>query len=1141
MLLLSVGNPAQAGFFDGKTKFYTVKTEHFYIHFPQGVGPLAEEVKTLSEEAYQRITTRLQWTPSGRTHVVLTDKSDVSNGLASVLPSNYILLYLAPPTGDSTLDHYKNYLQLLITHELTHIVHVDQHHRMASPFRWAMGKIIAPNGATPAWMREGMAVYEESQLDPAYGRINSDWTDMVIRSSVYEDKFPRIDQIAGLTAHFPSGSGPYLYGSKFFDWLAKTYGEDRMYKYQELYSSGLWLFSLNNKARQVYDKSFYQLWKEFRDYCRQDALAQREKLQQQGLTALSDVIANKNSQTYFTAHPNGEGFAYFETSLDDSPRIHVKIKPDAEPIVIKRSLFGQMSFSHTGRYLAFSSLGSVERKTSLAEVYYYDLKDRKLYRAYDSDRKTQSMRAMDPDFSPADGGQRWLVMVRNFLNTDQLYVFDTYEKRGYTITNAPAKTQFANPRFSPDGQSIVVSRKDPSGNRDILLYDKFGHEQKRLTNDNKDDNHPIFSPGGGTIYYDSFRSGIANIYAYDLKSGRERPVTNVLTGVFQPMPKADGTALYVETYFSENTHIQSLALGGRPQRVAKLPDFAPTTTPVPVKDEDAKTINTEKALVPVVETPPTAPYMAPKGLDTEADQQMVELEKEQGPVFDQPVGDHMIAELDHDASPYALWAGSVFNFASNPWDGWSLFPENEADEPVRGSRYSKKKPVQKELEKAVVAKAPVKKTYPSNYKNALSGYESMPVYDTTNPPEAKKYSAFPQVLVPKYVIPSLLFFENNVLAGVGVGRYDPLYRHSWTAFLNYRSDAKYIGGGFTYLYTRYDPTFYVGGVRYMVDWGDVAIVDPVTLTNATVPFYEDRNQVYAGVSWAHKKHGFNLTYFYESREVLNAVVSAQTATAADGTVSVITNPDGSVATTEFGLQNLKPYAGLRFLYTLTNYKKPLDAISQEDGYRLKLGAEVTDSVLGSDDVNEEIIAYGDVRYYWEMPWSDHHVLALKMAGGWQWGDLEQFGVFRLGGPFGEGAGSSYSSRLFPMRGLAGITYSGDQAFVFSAEYRFPLVENVNRGIGTWPIFLDKLHLGLFVDGGDIKLRTETDALFSRMMIAPGIELKGDFVLGYGLPITARLGYAVVVTNRDRLGTLDDAITQQSLKYGSVFFQAGTFF
>ena len=125
--------------------------------------------------------------------------------------------------------------------------------------------------------------------------------------------------------------------------------------------------------------------------------------------------------------------------------------------------------------------------------------------------------------------------------------------------------------------------------------------------------------------------------------------------------------------------------------------------------------------------------------------------------------------------------------------------------------------------------------------------------------------------------------------------------------------------------------------------------------------------------------------------------------------------------------------------------------------------------------------------------------------------------------------------------MSGITYAGDQVVLYSAEYRIPLATNVNWGVGTLPVFLDEVHMSIFSDAGDIRYRTSTSQLFSRILVSAGAEIMGNFVLGYGLPITGRIGYGIILTNRDRLGTLTDSTTMQSLRYGSAYFQFGTMF
>lgn len=1082
---------AEAGFFYGKQKFYTVKTEHFYIHYPQDLGGTAKDMMVIAENSFDRITGRLEWVPRGRTHVVLSDKTDVANGLATIMPFNYILVYVTPPDADSTLASYKNYLEMLFNHELTHIVHIDQHYRATTPLRMLFGKVVAPNGATPAWMREGMAVYEESILHPGFGRNNSPFTEMLMRSAIYENTFPRIDQIAGLSAHPPAGHGPYLYGGKFFQWLAEKYGEDRMYKYQKLYASSLWVFSLNNKARRVYEKSFYKLWDEFKADMTAKYMAQKDAIESQGVTSLMPVVSNDNSQRYYTTSPTG-GYAYYEFGYDDGPRIVIVPAPGAEEQYIHRKLEGQMSFSKDGRYLAFASLASIEPKTSRSEVYYYDTKKKQLFRAYDTRYPNESNRLVDPDFSSADGGNRWLVSVKNTGTTDQLYIFDLFEKRGYLVTQEPKHTQFSQPRFSPDGQKIVVSRKDPeTGFTDIVLYSKTGKRLWNVTNDAALDQHPIFSPNGHEIYFDSYRTGVSNIYKYSLKTKHLQRLSNVLTGVFQPMIHAQTGDVFVQKYESKRTSIQRFELHAV-YRTSAL-DVPVTGQPVVQGRHYSIVLDQNNNAVLTAHPVPMA------------------MQKNLGFNGQSSSHEHSVGAMQHSHSSPVPDFSKLTQFSMDPTQTEYL-PVGSKQQNMNREDWPNVQ-VDDTNVKDRTEQEQTSTTYPSVYKNTLDQYPSRFETLEDHPEGAKPYHPFKHLLLPRYVMPSLIIYESDAILGLAVGKNDPLFRHSWSAFVNYRTDAGFVGGGGTYVYTRYKPTFYVGGLRYAVDWGDVSVT--IRSVTTTQQFFEERNQGYAGMAFNIGRHQFNTSYFYEHR-------------------SAFTN-------LSVGLTNMKPYAGVRMTYSNSNYKYFADSISPENGYRIKVVGEWADSMLGSHDVNEQRVVRADVRYYFEMPWADHHVLAIRGAAGWAWGDQQQFGVFRLGGPFGEGPGVQLSSRLFPLRGLAGITYSGDQAVMFSAEYRLPIVTGINAGIGTWPIFIEKIQFNLFADGGDIRFRTANQDLFDRFLLSVGGEFSGHFVVGYGLPLQARLGYGIILTNRSRLGNLTDAVTRQSLRYGSAYFQLGTMF
>ncbi len=58
--------------------------------------------------------------------VVLSDDVDFSNGSATPYPTSRIVIYANPPVFESALRYTNDWGQLVITHELTHIFHLDR-------------------------------------------------------------------------------------------------------------------------------------------------------------------------------------------------------------------------------------------------------------------------------------------------------------------------------------------------------------------------------------------------------------------------------------------------------------------------------------------------------------------------------------------------------------------------------------------------------------------------------------------------------------------------------------------------------------------------------------------------------------------------------------------------------------------------------------------------------------------------------------------------------------------------------------------------------------------------------------------------------------------------------------------------------
>ena len=536
----------QAAPYDPKLKWFTLTTEHFNIHYHEAEEELAQRIAIIAEQSHVELSERFLWKPWGRTEVVLTDTVDITNGFATVLPYNLIILYLALPQGNTTLNYYDDWLRALFFHEYTHIVHVDMYGGITKPFRWVFGKLVSPNGLTPGWVREGIAVQQESL--GGKGRVNNSFTDMMLRTDILNHQFLKLDQMAGLQFEWPGYNAGYLYGGSFWDYLADTYGAEKITEFSHRYSNSMWLFSLNNKARKTFGKTFYKLHQDWKKSLEEKYQKEKVELEAQGLSPLHELKHIQGNLENPTLSPDGSYIYYSQNDYHNKPEIRRMRLDGSEDIRVTNERVGdQYSLSADGKKLAFHNIATFKRSYQYFDLFELDLENKKIAQL------TQGARAFHPDYSP-DG--KTIVFVSNQSGGTQLELLHLEDKKITALTQEKS-VQFSNPRFSMDGKFIAVS-KDEKGQRDIYFYNLNGKTIKKITDDQAVDLNPSFSRDGKSLFFSSDKSGITNVYRYDLGSGKTDAVTNVLTGVFNPQ-YAQGK-LIVQHYYGRGFDVQSMDL-----------------------------------------------------------------------------------------------------------------------------------------------------------------------------------------------------------------------------------------------------------------------------------------------------------------------------------------------------------------------------------------------------------------------------------------------------------------------------------------------------------------------------------------------------------------------------------------------------
>jgi WD40-like Beta Propeller Repeat len=554
----------------------TISTEHFRVHFTPPLEAAAQRAASQAEVAWQRLSAELR-APRGPIDLVVADNVDFTNGYATPFPTNRIVIYANPPTASRALRFYDDWSELVITHELVHIFHLDRSAGWWGAARKLFGRapVLMPNFYTPAWITEGLATYYESRLTSA-GRVRATYYEMIARATALANDVPPPSEWSAATARYPWGEVPYAFGSLFFDYLARTRGAETVPRLVERTSRFPIPFFLGRASRGAFGISFSDAFREWRDSLTQAVagappmpIAGWRELTPEGRLA-SDPRWAGDSGLVFAAVPGKDvPGVYAVDTLGHVERIARRNGSDVNvPLADGGLLFAQLEFTspwHVRSDLWLQRDGRTRRLTSDARLGELDVRD--------------------------DGV---VVAVQNAPATNRL-VRVTMDGVVTPLTRTHPDTQWAEPRWSPRGDRIAAVRWTYGGFGDVVVLDTTGALIGRVTSDRAVDASPSWSPDGRWLFFSSDRTGVTQLYAVPADSVTSDDGTNgslvrrlstATTGLFEPDPSPDGHHLAAVHYRDDGFHvgiapIDTIGLD-RPATLARF-DGRPSQPPEPAQ------------------------------------------------------------------------------------------------------------------------------------------------------------------------------------------------------------------------------------------------------------------------------------------------------------------------------------------------------------------------------------------------------------------------------------------------------------------------------------------------------------------------------------------------------------------------------
>jgi len=509
ILILALGPTALPAQYFGRNKvmyenfkFKIIQTQHFDLHYYEREGVAAVDVARMAERSYAKLSRILNHEFTERKPIIIyashsqfqqtnTAGGEVDEGTGGF--TDYLLhRNIFPLTGA-----YQD-IQHVLQHEMTHQFQFDI---------WGRGRgmagIVQVNA--PLWWGEGMAEYL------SVGPVDAN-TAMWLRDAALEGKLPSAQDFLYIF--------PYRFGHALVSYIGGRWGDEAI----GAITKGATGSSIDLAIRRVTGLTFEQLVDQWRD-----------AVQKQYLPEVGNRVKARTMSTPLLTQKNSQGTWHLAPALS----------PDGSLI----AYYSEKNFYFVDLYLADGNTGKPIRRI--------------LKSSYSSNYETYRWITSAAAWS-SDG--KYLVFAAKREGRDDIVVVDPRKNREVRRIKVPIDG-VNTPSFSPDGTQIVFSGLD-GGLSDLFTIGVDGKDLRRLTNDKFANMHPTWSPDGKIIAFvtdqgpgtdfDRLLWGNYRVALYYVDSGRlEMPEAMAAGKNVSPQWAPDGQAV---AFVSDRTGVDNLFL-----------------------------------------------------------------------------------------------------------------------------------------------------------------------------------------------------------------------------------------------------------------------------------------------------------------------------------------------------------------------------------------------------------------------------------------------------------------------------------------------------------------------------------------------------------------------------------------------------
>ncbi|MEZ4698519.1 MAG: hypothetical protein R2832_19030 [Rhodothermales bacterium] len=573
--ILAAALPARAGAqgflsFNGRNhpelKWMVAETEHFSIAYPAHLAGIEDRAAPIAEATYAALSNNLGVSFDRKIRIYLSDEDENTNGFAVPVGSGYTNIWVNVNDAAVYWTGPTKWLRKVIAHELTHIFHYRAIRSTMHPFDFAVSDPL------PSFWTEGLAQYEtekwdayrgdqilrtavlDDQLSYSDGRSirNGSLKYAVGHSQVrfFADQFGdstlakllswrkfaplRIAKYHSFSSAFKATTGE-SYREFYDDWRrtvniryntlagfmenADSLGTDPLaisgqYLDDLAFSPGgsqyaaLTLESIDRPVRRIVVRPAPASLKARAD---SSAGADNNPNPRDMPAGMHQSAGSADERTSSNGHSADQSSGAVDVNATTGEQGNSETSDDTAndtgtdvEVLAEGAIRAPLAWSPDGARITYVRNVRGANGSLVNDIFLADVKRGHVTRV------TTDRRAFSPSFT-ADGAH--LVYVASDGGTSNVFIRDLVSGNERAVTAYSGDVQIGVLRVHPTKPIVAFSLFAADGTRQIVAADLETGAQSPLTDGEYDDREPVWSGDGTTLYFNSLRDGVPNVFS----------------------------------------------------------------------------------------------------------------------------------------------------------------------------------------------------------------------------------------------------------------------------------------------------------------------------------------------------------------------------------------------------------------------------------------------------------------------------------------------------------------------------------------------------------------------------------------------------------------------------------------------------